>query len=66
MLPLRRTTMTTIKNELELIMEELDDYRKDIEPLSQSELGSLDKRILVNTLKNAANRADYIWHQLCK
>lgn len=58
--------MTTIKNELELIMEELDDYRKDIEPLSQSELGSLDKRILVNTLKNAANRADYIWHQLCK
>ena len=58
--------MTTIKSELELIMEELDDLRKAIEPMSQQELGELDKRVLVRTLKDNANRADYIWHQLYK
>jgi hypothetical protein len=56
--------MTTIKNNLELIMEELDDLRKDIEYMSQAEIAELDKRVLVNTLKQAADRADEIWHQL--
>ena len=56
--------MSNIKSELELIMEELDDLRRDIEPMSQAELAELDKRVLVNTLKQAANRAEKIWHHL--
>lgn len=61
---MKRNKMPSIKNELELIMEELDDLRKDIEPMSQAELAELDKRVLVNTLKQAANRAENIWHHL--
>jgi hypothetical protein len=56
--------MSNIKSELELIMEELDDLRKDIEPMSQAEIAKLDKRVLANTLKQAANRAENIWHHL--
>lgn len=54
----------TLKNKLELIMEELDDLRKDIEPMSQNELGKLDKRVLISTLKDNANRAEDVWQAL--
>ena len=56
--------MTTIKNKLELVMQELDGYRKEIESLPAAAFGELDKRLLLRLLKDNANRIDEVWHQL--
>lgn len=53
-----------VKWELEHIEEMLDDLRRDVEPMSQSDLGELDKRVLVITLKDAANSAERVLHWL--